>query len=242
MSKAERIRISIKQGGRRVLRGQASTERGDRGFTVIELMVATAVFSVLLIVVTVGILQISRVYYRGITESNTQDTARRITDIIAQSIQFSGSNITTTDPEAEPGAAHAFCIGNEQFSYTPGYQVVDDPDPSLHQTYHGLVQHTVAGCTGSTEPQDVRSPSVDGRELLEPNMRLSKLDVLHVGPNLYRVDVRVVFGDDDLLQSPSDPDGELAATRPDASCVGVTAGTQFCAVAELSTIVRKRVQ
>jgi prepilin-type N-terminal cleavage/methylation domain-containing protein len=213
-----------------------------RGFTIVELMVATAVFSVLLIVITVGILQISRVYYKGVTESNTQSTARRVIDIIAQSIQFSGSDIITTDPDAIPGTPYSFCIGNEQFSYALGYQVTENPDPSKYQTHHGLVQHTLAGCNGSSEPQDVSSASVQGRELLAPNMRLSKLNILSVGPNLYRVDVRVVYGDDDLLHSPSDPGSELAPTRPDAACVSATAGTQFCAVAELSTIVRKRVQ
>jgi prepilin-type N-terminal cleavage/methylation domain-containing protein len=214
----------------------------SKGFTIVELMIATAVFAVLLIVITVGILQISRVYYKGLTESKTQDTARRITDIIAQSIQFSGSNVTTTDPDPVPGSVYAFCIGNEQFSYTTGYQVSDNPDPGRYQTYHGLVQRTVAGCTGSSDPQDVRAQPIDGRELLAPNMRLSKLNISLVGPSLYRIEVRVVYGDDDLLQSPSDPDGALAPTRQDASCISAASGTQFCAVAELSTIVRKRVQ
>lgn len=214
----------------------------SKGFTIVELMIATAVFSVLLIVITVGILQISRVYYKGVTEANTQNTVRQIADTISQSIQFSGSSVTTTVSDPVPGDVYAFCVGNEQFSYTTGYQVSDSPDPGKYQSYHGLVRNTVAGCTGSSDPQDVRAQAIEGRELLAPNMRLSKLDVSLVGPNLYRIDVRVVYGDDDLLQSRSDPGGTLAPTRQDASCISASAGTQFCAVAELSTIVRKRVQ
>lgn len=214
----------------------------SKGFTIIELLVATTVFSVLLLVVTVGILQISRVYYRGITEANTQDTTRRVSDIISQSIQFSGGAIVTTTSSPNPGTPYQFCLGNEQFSYTTGYQVSDDPNPSLAQSHHALVQRTLAGCSSGSAPQDVRQESIVGRELLDPRMRLAKLNVIQQSPGLYRVEVRVVYGDDDLLYSPSDPDNPAGATRSDATCRATSEGTQFCAASELSTIVRKRVQ
>lgn len=218
------------------------TTNKSSGFTIIELMVSTTVFAVLLLVVTFGILQISRVYYRGITEANTQDTARRISDIVGQSIQFSGGNISTTTGNPSPGASYQFCLGNEQFSYTTGYQVTDEPNSALFQSYHALVQRTLAGCSAGSTPQDVRQQSVTGRELLDPRMRLSKLNVTQVSPGLYRVEVRVVYGDDDLLFSPSNPDNSTGATAPDATCRASVQGTQFCAVSELNTIVRKRVQ
>lgn len=214
----------------------------SKGFTIIELMVATTVFSVLLLVVTFGILQISRVYYRGITEANTQDTARRVSDIISQSIQFSGGEIITTVGNPDPGVSYQFCLGNEQFSYTTGYQVSDNPNSSLFQTHHALVQRTLAGCSSGSTPQNVRQESITGRELLDPRMRLAKLNVIQQSPGLYRVEVRVVYGDDDLLYSPSDPGNAAGATRPDATCRASAEGTQFCAASELSTIVRKRVQ
>lgn len=214
----------------------------SKGFTIIELMVSTTVFAVLLLVVTFGILQISRVYYRGITEANTQDTARRVSDIVGQSIQFSGGDISSTVGNPSPGTSYQFCLGNEQFSYTTGYQVADEPNPALSQTYHALVQRTLAGCSAGTAPQDVRQQSVAGRELLDPRMRLSKLNVTQVSPGLYRVEVRVVYGDDDLLYSPSSPDSTTGATAADATCRAASEGTQFCAVSELNTIVRKRVQ
>jgi len=56
------------------------------------------------------------------------------------------------------------------------------------------------------------------------------------------VSVRVVYGDADLLRSPSAPDSPHAAMQPDATCQSVRAGTQFCASSELSTVVVKRVQ
>jgi len=208
--------------------------QGQAGFTLIELMIATMVFSVVLLMVTFGILQITRVYFKGVTESNTQNVARNIIDTISQAIQFSGGTVVeTTSGTATPSAPKAFCIGDQQFVYALGWQLKDNsPNNTIHQSYHGLVSDTVSNCN-STPAQNLDSPGISGRELLSPNMRITKLDVSQDSPGVYSVDVRVVYGDDDLLDNPTDPN---------ATCQGVSAGTQFCSVSELSTIVVKRVQ
>ncbi len=205
---------------------------GQKGFTIIELLVATAVFAVVLVVITVAVLQISRVYYKGVTEANTQNTTRSIIDTISQNIQFGGGGVVTTP--ASPGSPAAFCIGNQRFVYDLGKQVVDGtPVVAKHQTYHALVTDTYGGCSNATtQPLDVAA--VTGRELINANMRLSKLSVTLFGTNQYRVTVRIVYGHDDVLKNVSTP-----ATTV---CDNVSAGTQFCSVSELSTIVTKRVQ
>jgi prepilin-type N-terminal cleavage/methylation domain-containing protein len=204
----------------------------SHGFTIIELMVATAVFAIVLVVVTTGIIQITRVYYKGITESTTQETARGIMDVISQAIQFSGSDVVPTGT-ATVGVPAQFCVGNQQFSYILGYQLKDNPVVAQFESHHALVVDTLAGCSSSSTPQDVRDQTVNGRELLGPRMRLSDLSVTSLGTDLYRVHVRVVYGDSDLLNNP---------TTATAACQGVRAGTQFCAVSDLSTVVKKRVQ
>ena len=172
----------------------------QQGFTIIELMVATAVFAVVLVLVTVGVLQISRLYYKGVTTANTQNVARNIIDVVSQSIQFSGGPITpTSSGAATPSSPKVFCLSNQRFTYDLGWQVVDsDPNASKHQAYHGLVQDTLAGCTSSST-QNLDTPVVSGRELLSPKMRLSKMNIIDLGSNLYKIEVRVVYGDDDLL-------------------------------------------
>src|SRR5688572_1794031 len=106
----------------------------ERGFTILELLVATIVFSVVLLLVTAGIMQITRVYYKGVTETNTQNTARTIVDTISQAIQFSGGDVTVTNPAAVPGTDYAFCVGNEQFSYRLGWQVENTHSIAANQT------------------------------------------------------------------------------------------------------------
>lgn len=198
------------------------------GFTIVELLVALAVFSVVLVVITAAILQISRVYYKGVTETNVQATARSIIDTVSQAIQFSGGNVTDT-VAVTPGTSYDFCINNQEYSYRPGYKLVDSA-PGMNETNHSLVVRTVSSCSSPTGQN--LSGAVTGRELLAPNMRLSKMVVKNIGPNLYQVQVRVVYGSDDLLNSP---------TASNASCRGVS-GRQFCAVSDLSTVVISRVK
>ena len=204
-----------------------------QGFTIMELLVATMVFAVVLLLVTAGILQIARVYYKGVTESNTQNTARSIMDTISQAIQFSGGDVTETAASPVAGNDYSFCVGNQQFSYRLGWQVENRYDASLNQTWHSLVQRSASGCSSSTGAQNLGNQSVSGRDLVGPHMRLANLIVDNIGTNLYRVNVKVVYGDNDLLNNP---------TTAAASCKGVQAGTQFCSVSELNTIVVKRVE
>lgn len=203
----------------------------QEGFTIIELLVATGVFGVVLLVITTAILQITRVYYKGITEAKVQNTTRNIVDTIAQSIQFNGGNVTETTATPTAGSSYAFCVGNQQYSYTVGYQLSDDPTSA--QTYHALVSRSLAGCVSSSPAQNMRAQAITGRELLDPNMRLSNIQVTSLSPTLYKVSVKVVHGEDDLLNNPN---------GPNASCKAVRAGTQFCAISELTTIVSKRVE
>jgi prepilin-type N-terminal cleavage/methylation domain-containing protein len=207
--------------------------RQEKGFTIVELLIATMVFSVILLLATMAILQITRVYFKGITESNTQNTARSAIDTISQAIQFSGGPVTNTQGGATPSSPKAFCVGDTRFTYDTGWQLEDGtPDNTKHQALHTLVMDTFANCNQST-PQALDQQAVSGRELLSPHMRLANVQVSNVGANLYKVTVRVVYGDDDLLNNP---------TGTDAACKGISAGTQFCSVSELSTVVVKRVQ
>jgi len=195
-----------------------------------ELMIATMVFGVVLLFITMAILQFTRVYYKGLNQANTQDTTRTIIDNISQAIQFNGGNVTTTPPR-NYGSTASFCVGNQQYTYVIGKQMVESA-PTGSQTFHSLVSRDLAGCSSSSTMPPMNSAYTTGRELLTPKMRLAKMEVSSVGSNLYRVTVKVVYGDDDLLQDP---------TAADTKCKS-QAGSQFCAVSEITTVVTKRVE
>lgn len=207
-----------------------TNQLAQQGFTLVELMIATVVFSVVLLLVTFGVLQVSRNYYKGVTSTKTQQTARAIIDQISQAIQFSGGTITPTAAPS-PGSNQVFCLNSQRYSYVLGRKLTDG-------TNHVLVVDTPP-CTGSSTAQNLATTSLTAgsKELVAPNMRLAKLSVSSVGTNLWQVTVRVVYGDDDLLISPSG--ASPAYSAPDAGC-DINAGSQFCAVSELSTVVQKR--
>lgn len=205
-----------------------SFKQNQKGFTIVELMVATMVFGVVLLVITTAILQISRLYYRGVTEAKTQSAARTALDLITQGIQFSGGAVTET-----PGAYNAFCVGGKQYSYVLGKRLVE-ASPGANDTAHSLVVDDRAGCTSSSTAANMNSFTLSsGRELLDPNMRLSKMSVQNIGTNMYRITIKVVSGDDGILNNP---------TAANASCKSVSVGGQFCAISELTTVVTKRIQ
>ena len=74
----------------------------NKGFTIIELMISTVIFSLVLLMCLVGIVQVSRTYYKGVTRAKTQEATRRLMDEIKESIQLSGVKILPTTGPAGP--------------------------------------------------------------------------------------------------------------------------------------------
>lgn len=206
-------------------------KRNTAGFTIIELMIASAIFSVVLILCVTALLQIGRMYYKGVTSSRTQEAARTILDEISQAIQFSSGQVTTPSI----GNPYRFCIDNKRYSVYTGKKLVDGV-PDADQAKHVLVSDDAPGCPVTA--QNLNNAAViltpGSRELLPAGMRISKLTIGEDSlTGLYTITVRVVSGDGDLLTNPAD--------APDASCaVSTRSGGQFCAMSELTTTVKKR--
>ncbi len=209
----------------------------QKAFTILELMIATMVFSVILLLVTTGILQIGKTYYKGALQSRTQETARNIIDEISRGIQFSGVAAATTTPldvAATPypksGGKYGLCINGTSYAYVLDRQLASSPSGG-DQADKALISYS-GTCSGFM-PQDVSSAS--GKELLGLGMRLADLDVkLVLGTtDTYNVTVGVGSGEYDLFNT-------NGAGIHD-SCKGDT-GSQFCAFSRLTTTVQKRVK
>lgn len=214
------------------------------GFTLVELMIATAVFAVVLVTLSTAIVQISRMFFKGVTASNTQEVARSILNDVSQSIQFDSVNYLPGKDNSTDNLIHAACIGNTQYSFKLGVQ----QGTGAGNSPHALVRATQPACVDS-EAQYLAGGSVKGQEMLSNKMRLAKFDIQQLSdPDLWRITVRVVYGDDDLLcdsaqpATCSDPDTMVIPnTSANLRCKSIRDGTQFCAVSELSTIVEKRI-
>jgi prepilin-type N-terminal cleavage/methylation domain-containing protein len=206
----------------------SSLQRKQQGFTIVELMIATAVFAVVLLLCTYGLLEIGRTYYKGVTSTRTQETARIIVDDVAEAIQFNGGEVVAN------AAAGWHCVGTKRYSFALNRQLTD--------TNHALVSDMpTASCSPGTGQQNIDGGLSDtSRELLNTRTRLSRFDIQQIGDGLYRITVRVVSGENDLLVD-RDNNGTINAADNPIECKNERTGSQFCAASELTTVVQKRV-
>lgn len=156
--------------------------KSSKGFTVTELLIATTIFSVILLLCTFGLIQVGRTYYKGVTIIRTQNVARSVMDNVSQSIIYSGST-----PSIVP---NALCIGSMRFSYSLNNNV----GPGVSALKYD--DNNTGGCSSNMSI---------GKELLAENMRLIKFNVTPAG-NDYLIEIAIAYGPTDLtIPSPSDP-------------------------------------
>lgn len=218
-----------------MFRKQIITLKKQHGFTILELMIATTIFSVVLLVASSGVIAIGRIYSKGIISSKTQEVSRSAMEDLSRSIQFSKGSKMTEIPAA-PGGMQSYCFGEDVYSYQINVQV-DLDVPGVRALVHSS-RTDLSSCI----------PNFTGEELLADNMRLLDFSIdpaVNSGPNTpgsqaTSIKIRVAYGDDDLL-SHYDNNGALnGSSISDATCKG-GAGGSFCATAELVTSVSKRV-
>lgn len=209
----------------------------QQGFTIIELMFATIAFSIVLLGATVATTQIGRLYYKAVITSRTQQTVRMIIESVSQPVQFGGVNIRQTPPTLISGIrTGAICAGNKRYTYGINAQV----DPSAtgytadHKAKHAMYEDQLPTDSAPCTPLDLTHNLSGGRDLVPPNMRLTRFDVTPPDPgsSIWGFDLVLIYGVDDLLvPNGNDPTG----------CTGAPEGSQWCATATLSTKVYKRV-
>lgn len=222
------------------------------GFTLVELLIATTVFSVILIAATASLIQIGRMYNKGVISSRTQQAARNVTDELTQSIQFSNGEITTYGPvPSQPLPTQVLCLGTVRYTFVLNAQQNKEVPSGQYNTpqYPLQIKHALwkdylsddgecqNGSSADTPNLTIDNPGGNGSggsDLLSQGMRLIALDVTATSnPNLYTLKVGVIYGDNDLLvPNESNPTG----------CKGSSVGGQWCAASVLYTQAWKRVE
>jgi prepilin-type N-terminal cleavage/methylation domain-containing protein len=209
--------------------------RYQRGFTILELMIATTVFAVILLVAAAGILSFSHDYYRGVTTSNTQSAARAILNDIAQNMQLSSSVQLN---------GNWMCVNRTtQYAWHLG-----GPVAGALPNQHTLVRDTASDCSAAI---NLNSPLTSSQqEMPGAHMQIGALDITPLTASVvpaYTIHIRLVYGEWDLLQVSGTPltaaDANnaafWAANGGQISCRNGI-GSQYCAVSDLTTTVQAR--
>lgn len=190
-----------------------------KGFTVIELLISTVVFSLVLLILTGAIIQFNRLYYKGVVDTKTQEATRSITDDITRNIQFSAdaTNVAqATIPPDPPSNDGYICAGGYVYKYFTRQLVESGPALRKYKS------DTCAAPTTTTEPGNP-----NGTELLGANMFLQNITLAGTGP--YTLTVQVGYG---ALAEHNAGNG---------SCLfAVRVGGQFCAYHDLTVSVVRR--
>jgi type II secretory pathway pseudopilin PulG len=226
------------------------------GFTIVEMLIATAVSSMVVMLISMALIQIARTYYKGVISSRTQEAARTLIDDIAQTIQFQGqtpmvgtdgANTYKNFPYGAEGdlQVKTYCIGQTRYSYALNMQQQPalTTSPNSNRSKHALVRDDFSGGSCSIVVDVGRHPATNAsssaREMLTTGMRLGRFSITPYSayPNniLWRIDVQVITGDSSVLEQ-IDPADVSKGYR----CKTAVIGSQFCAVSELSTTVALR--
>lgn len=190
----------------------------NKGYTILELMISTVVFGVLLLIISGIIVQITKQYYKGLIKARTEQVARNVAEEIASNIQYTKDDPLVGIDTVPPSDVKGYCIGERLYSVVKHQQLGSGTDVVIQRTEDCSAPPTNAVVPGATE-------------LIGKYMRVSKFDITGTG-DIWTVEIKVIYGDDDLLD---DHD------QPTAKCKGGSGiGAQFCAEAEHTiTVVRR---
>ncbi len=206
------------------------------GFTIIELMIASAVLSTILLLVTALMISIGSLYYKGVNESSVQDDVRSIATDVSQQLQISDGFTTASSNLSYPNV-QAYCVGSMRYTFITGVEIGQTVGVGGSGTtyYHILwrdtnptpgnctIDNTNGGALTTENPSDS-----GGTELIAPNSRLTAFSI--TGSSPYAISVGVAYGAADLLN----------LNGINTTCKGGT-GDQFCGTASLTTTVVQRI-
>ncbi|HZP55865.1 MAG TPA: prepilin-type N-terminal cleavage/methylation domain-containing protein [Candidatus Saccharimonadales bacterium] len=209
------------------------------GFTIPELLIATSVFSVVLLITTAAFAIIGHIFFKGVTITSTQENAQKILDSISSDISAAPNNgIPTpvfTSSGVYPGESYG-CVGNILYSYVASKAVKGSEDKDSINTsgQFGLVRDDQSDCGTDPCSSATSCNFTNPAELLLSKGRVTALNItklgdtnnlLGKGDSLWDIAFTIAYGDDSVLNGlPGNP-----------VCKEDLNSDQFCAVSKINT-------
>lgn len=182
----------------------------EKGFTLIELMLAMTFFSFILLFVTTGFIIVNRAYNKGLTVKLVQDEGRGLIEELTREIRTagdSGVNVGTSD-----------CISVNGTMYYLNKPINTDPPYRLYKLQTGITCDTY-------DPVQT-----DGEDVLEERVGVQYIEASDIsGTGVYSIKIVLSTMEEDLI----------VTTGQDAECT-TGSGSQYCDIVTMTTVVSTR--
>jgi|GEM_PF-2074738 len=217
--------------------------RQRRGFTLVELMLALAFFSFILIFVLGGFLLIMRNYNRGVTSTRIHQAGRNVMEEMVRELRQSSSAPSYYRFTSNGGGAKQayICYSNgtyrayDQTTNPVVYGKFDQIDADLTEACdEQLAYGDSNNIRNQWNAAGGESPVLNHDEVVVTNLELIPLGA---SDNLFKLKLSLatpnIAAGDDLSQADSDGDGLR-------ECSVATSGNEFCDIVSLSTVFSTR--
>ncbi len=154
-------------------------------------MIATAVFSLALLVLAVSLLTINHQYFKGISQGNVQTASSNILSNVTSAVEFSNGIIQPYyNPHNHQGN---FCIGHTEFLYQL-YKIDNNSSVNPLTEINNCIRQT------NNLPKYCSS-NCQYSGLLGNNMQLLNFQITSIDPslNLFKINLDIAFSSKDQL-------------------------------------------
>lgn len=228
-------------------------KQNQRGFTIIELLIATTVFSVILLVASAAVIQVGRIYYKGVTMAKTQEITRSLGEEVTRSLQFEKRTNFKCIEVNEAGVTTckkdtgAYCVGLTRYTFATD-KVFRTNLSNGHAVWVDRIQSAQDPCDAvdlsAASPSNSRTDTnYPGRELMSENMRLLDFSIVPLGDGTgsFGVNIKIAYGDNDQLTTYDNAGVRNTAVPLKDGLCKLESGSNFCATAQLDTTVKSRI-
>lgn len=225
--------------------------RTNDGFTIIELMIAITILSVILLMSAVILTGVGNLFYKGVNMSNVQDVNRNIVQDVSSTIQFGGSQLNNgvNNGQSPIQATYAggiqveaYCLGTIRYSFVTGFNswphvLWKDQMQNQNSCYPLNISEVNPSCDSVSS--SICSPSQsNGTELVGHNMHLANFQITSYNTQLYGIEVGLAAGFKDMFVS--DAYGNPVLAGGENYTCNNKAGQQYCATSFLKTLATER--
>lgn len=194
--------------------GHHSGRRFQTGFTLIELIIAMAIFSFMLLILMVGVLQIFKMYQADLSSKRSQEAARTAMDEISRDVRDSNG------------------VMSVHTNGTQGWICLDSDSLAIYETTDGTSLYKTSGLTNCSDGNfsgGTTTKIIDGSGVVQSrSFKPVAINDSSGDPVSVRINLVVTTGADDLFS-----DQNLTQCS-------IGAGAEFCASTTMSNVISLR--